>query len=445
MLGPLYKLLGLTRPELRAWASYDWANSAFYTTVVTALFPVWFVRVASAGVPVAVGQRRLLLGTGIAMAISALLAPLLGALADYSAIKKRLLLTCTAIGVVATAAIAFVGGGQWQLSLLCFSIANIGITGSLVFYDALLPHVARPEELDRVSSAGFSLGYLGGGLLLGLNFLCIQYADRLGLPGGDFPVRLSMFSAALWWGLFSIPLWRGVSEPPRKLETDEPARGPRLWLALQRLRETARAIRRFPHAFLMLLAFLAYSDGIGTIIRFAGAFAEERGIPDSTLFGALLAVQFIGVPCALLFAWLARHIGAKRSILIAVGAYAVTCVLAHRLETAADFWRLALLVGLVQGGCQALSRSLFASLIPKHKSAEFFSFFSVSEKLAGLAGPLLFERAIAWTGSSQSAVLSLLVFFVVGAVLLARVDVAAGQRAAQAEEALLRAAEESNP
>jgi UMF1 family MFS transporter len=319
-------------------------------------------------------------------------------------------------------------------------VALIGGAGSFVFYEALLPHIARPEEIDRVSTAGYAMGYLGGGILLALNLLWIQKPEWFGLPSGEgiseagatLPVRLAFVSVAIWWIVFSLPLFRRVPEPSPRLEPDEHPTASPIKVALVRLAETFRELRGYREAFLMLLAFLLYNDGIQTIIKMATAYGTEIGIGQGALIGAILLVQFVGIPCSFLFGMLAGRLGAKQAIFLGLLAYTLISVLGYFMTSAAHFYLLAALVGMVQGGTQALSRSLFASMIPAHKSGEFFGFFSVFEKFAGIFGPLIFAGTIALTGSSRNSLLSVIGFFVVGAIILAFVDVEEGRRAAAA-------------
>jgi MFS transporter, UMF1 family len=436
------KKLGLGRAELRAWAMYDWAASAMQTTIMVAVFPIYFVKVAGAGLQESGATQRLATVNTLALVIIALLSPVLGAISDYRALKKRLLAVFMLIGVAAVVGMYFVEQGDLDLASALFTVSLIGVAGSFVFYEALLPHVARPEEIDRVSTAGYALGYLGGGVLLALNLAWIQRPDWFGLPSGPgltpseatLPVRLAFLSVAVWWVLFSLPLFRRVPEPPATIEPDERPSANPVVTAFTRLRETSRELRSYRHAFLMLLAFLIYNDGIQTIIKMATAYGTELGIGQNALITAILLVQFIGIPCSFLFGILAARIGAKRAIFLGLLAYTVISVLGYFMKTAAHFFVLAGLVGMVQGGTQALSRSLFASMIPHHKSGEFFGFFSVFEKFAGIFGPLIFAGTIAATGSSRNAILSVILFFAVGAWLLARVDVAEGQRIARAAD-----------
>ncbi len=437
---PLLERLGLHRPELRAWALYDWANSAFVCTVVTAVFPIYFSSVAARGLPAAEATSRYAFATTAGLVLAALAAPVLGAFADAAALKKRLLAAFLTLGCLATAGLFLVGPGDWRLAAALFVLATLGLNGSFVFYDALLPHVARPDEVHRVSTAGYALGYLGGGLLLALNLAWIQRPAWFGLPSGPgldaaqatLPARLAFLSVALWWAGFSIPLLRRVPEPPAAggAPSPTPVRD-----ALRALAATGQALRRHPEAGRMLLAFLVYNDGIGTIIRMATIYGTEIGIGQGALIAAVLLVQFLGIPFAFLFGGLAGRLGAKRSILLALAVYAGISVIGFFMTSAAHFFALAVLVAMVQGGAQALSRSLFASLVPAARSGEFFGFFSVMEKVAGVFGPGIFAVAVALTGSSRTAVLSVIAFFAVGALLLARVDVEAGQRAAREAEA----------
>jgi UMF1 family MFS transporter len=435
----LLERLGLHRPELRAWALYDWANSAMVTTVVTAVFPIYFGSVAAAGADPAEATRRHALATTAGLLAVALASPLLGTLADVRPWKKRLLGAFLALGVAATAGLFWVERGDWLLAAVLFVLANVGLNGSFVFYDALLPHVARGEELDRVSTAGYAVGYLGGGLLLALQLAWIQRPAWFGLPAGPdlspaqatLPARLAFLSVAAWWLLFSLPLLRRVREPAVE---PAPAGAGALRLTAERLGRTFRALRGHRQALLMLLAFLVYNDGIGTIIRMATAYGTEIGIGRGDLIAAVLVVQLVGVPCAFLFGALAGRLGSKRAILLGLLAYAGIGVVGYHVRTAAHFFALALLVGAVQGGTQALSRSLFASLVPRHQSGEFFGFFAVTEKVAGVAGPAVFALAITLAGSSRAAVLSIIAFFAVGAALLLAVDVEAGRRAAREAE-----------
>ena len=423
--------LGLHRREIRAWAMYDLANSAFATTIITAIFPVYFTSVAGADLAPGEATRLLARTTTIALTTSALLAPFLGALADVAPIKKRLLGLFTAIGCIAAGCLTLVTRGDWLLAAVCFGIGNIGFTASLTFYDSLLPHIAREDEIDRVSTGGFALGYLGGGVLLALNVAWILSPATFGLRDAGQASRLSFASVALWWFLFSIPLFRRVPEPATRAGHGARSTVQLIKKAFAGLMHTLSEIRRYRNAFLLLIAFVIYADGIGTIQRLATSYGTELGIDQGALITAILMVQFAGIPFAFLFGMLAGRIGAKTSIFIGLAVYVMLTISAYYMKTERDFYVLAFMVATVQGGTQALSRSLFASMIPKARSSEFFGFFSIFEKFGAILGPAVFEMASRATGSSRSAILSVVIFFIAGAAVLSFVNVQEGQAASQ--------------
>ena len=427
--------IGLGRRELRAWAMYDWANSAVQTTIIAAIFPIYFQKVSAAGLAAPVATSRFAWATTIAIVIVAVVAPILGAIADYTPIKKRLLASFLAIGAAATGAMFFLTPGGWQLALGLFILSNVGVASSIVFYDSLLPHIVRDGELDRVSTAGYALGYLGGGVLLAINIVMMANPSWFGLPDRDTAVRASLASVAVWWIVFSIPLFRRVPEP-RALQRDARATGSPIADAFRRLIQTFRELRRYRQAFLLLLAFLVYNDGIQTMIRMATIYGTEIGIDENAMIGALLITQFIGVPFGFLFGMFAGKVGAKRAVFAGLAAYSLITLLGYFMRTATHFFALAVMVGMVQGGTQALSRSLFASMIPKQKSSEFFAFFGVFERYAGILGPAVFAWVVANSGTSRNAILSLLGFFILGGLLLTFVDVNEGRRAAREAERL---------
>ena len=430
--GPRWlQALGLHRRELRGWALYDWANSAFATVIGAAVFPIFYANVAAADLPANEATARYAFTASIALALMALLMPVLGAVADYLGVKKRLLGMFLALGALATATMFFIGRGDWVFASALFVLGNVGLSGANVFYNSLLPHIAREGEVDRVSSAGYALGYLGGGLLLAINLAWILFPETIGLADAEVATRLSFVSVAVWWAGFSIPLFRCVPEPPRRLERDEVAGLNPVRVGVTRLVKTFRKIRGYRHAFLFLLAFLAYNDGIGTINGMAAAYGTEIGLARFHLIGAILAAQFVGMPCTFLTGVLAGRLGAKRTLYLALSAYVVISGLAYFMTTALHFYALAILVGAVVGGSQALSRSLYASLIPRHKSAEFFAFLTVGSKFAGILGPAIFGWVSLLAGSSRLSILAIMAFFVIGMALLTRVDVPVGQRAAR--------------
>ncbi len=420
--------IGLDRPELRAWALYDWANSAFFTVVVTAVFPIYFKQVAAAGMPDAEATARFGWATSAALILVALISPVLGAFGDYTGLRKRLLTLFLFLGAGATAAMYFIESGDWVYASVIFGLGNLGILLSITFYDSLLPHLAGDDEIDRVSTGGFALGYVGGGLLLVAALVLIMKGESFGLPGGTFPTRLSFLVVAIWWVAFSVPLMWRVPEPPPSRAPGE--QGVSVLAVFRRLGETLRDLRRHPQAFLMLIAVLVYNDGITTIYRMATIFGDEIGIPRNDLITAVVLVQFVGFPFAFLFGALAGRIGTKPAILCGLTVYLGISIFGYFVQTTAQFYMLAIAVAMVQGGTQALSRSLFASLIPTSRSSQFFGFFAVAEKFSAVLGPLVFSWVTLWTGSSRYAVLSVIAFFLVGGLLLSRVRVEEGQKQA---------------
>jgi len=428
VLTGLLSRVGLDRPELRAWAMYDWANSAFQTTVITAVFPRFFSDYAAAGLTAVQATARFAWVSTIAAVIIALLGPPLGAFADARAAKKKMLAVSIAIGVVATLLMGLIGRGAWLYAALVFLVGNVAITASFVFYDSLLPHIASHEEMDRVSTAGYALGYVGGGILLVVNLIWILMPSWFGLPSTVAAIKLSFVSVAAWWLVFSIPLFRRVPEPRAVLTAGaRPVRD-----AFGTVWRTFGELRGYRQAFLMLVAFLLYNDGIQTMIKMSSIYGAEAGIDANAQIAAYVLVQFVGIPFSFIFGALAGRIGAKPAIFVALVVYTGISVLGYFMTTAWHFFALAFLVGTVQGGSQALSRSLFARMIPKAKSSEYFGFFSVFEKFAGIAGPALFAVSVTLFGSSRAAVLSVILFFVLGAIVLTRVDVAAGEAEAAA-------------
>jgi len=403
---------------------YDWAISGFQTTVVGAILPIFFRQIACHSLPENHMATAMWGGiSAIAMAAVAILSLIFGPVSDYGNVKKRFLGLFAGLGILFTSSIAMTGPGNWLWVALLFVLASISAAGSEIFYNALLPHITLPNRMDQISARGYAMGYLGGGLLLAVNILMVNMLPQTEIaPGKAVPLtgmQLSFISVAIWWGLFSIPLFQHVSEP-RGATQGWPGRKA-VSVSIRRLRHTFHDIRQYRSAFLLLLAFWFYSDGIGTVIKMATAYGDEIGIGMNDLIGAFLLVQFIGIPCTLFFGRLSKKIGAKYSILIGLSIYACISIGGFFMQTAIHFWILAGCVGLVQGGTQALSRSLYARLIPKEKSAEFFGFFAISGKFAGIAGPALFALTSHLFKNSRYGILCLLVFFLVGGGLLMRV------------------------
>jgi MFS transporter, UMF1 family len=431
--------LGLHRRELRAWALYDVANSAWMTTILQ-MFPIaFFYPYAARGLPADTAGSRFAFGTAAAILAVGLLGPWLGTLADLKGRKKAFLGAFLAVGATLTASLYFVREGQWVLALALYATGNVAVTSSLAFYNALLPGIAAPEELDRVSTAGFALGYLGGGLLFALNGWMMASPGTFGMTSSYEAFRVSCVMVAAWWVLFSIPLFRHVREAPPRLEAGERRGEGAGRVAFRRLRETFRELRgHHEDAVWMLLAFLVYNDAVNTIIRMGTTFADEIGLPQGPVFLAVLMIQFVGMPFAFAFGLLADRIGAKRSIYLALAVYVGIVVAAFWLRTIGQFFAFAFAVAMVMGGIQALSRSLFATLIPRHKAGEMFGFFGVFDRFGGVIGTFVFGVMLSLTGSSRPAILSLVVLFVLGAFLLSRVDLERGRRVAREAEAAAR-------
>ena len=438
MTGPSHNEMEETarrsRCVINSWMMYDWANSAFATVIMAAVFPVYYRSLArNAGLDNADATAAWSYTNAAAMLLIALAGPALGALADITGQKKALLGLFTALGILASACLVWVKGDAYLTGSVVFALGIIGFAGSNIFYESLLPHVAREDELDRVSARGYALGYLGGGLLLVLNLLWLSHPTWFFMPDRDFALRACFVSVALWWLVFSLPLFRHVPEPAGRRR--EPFSVRIVIESFRRLGQTFREVRRYRQLALFLLAFWIYNDGVGTIIKIAVAYGDEIGIGQSDLLLALVITQFVGIPCALAFGRLGPWLGTKRAILLGVAAYTLICVLGFFMKTAAHFYGLAIAVGLVQGGTQALSRSLFATMVPKNESAKFFGLFSTGEKFAGIAGPFLFGLIGQLTGSSRWGILSVALFFVVGAALLLRVNETEGRRVAAAVDA----------
>ena len=401
-----------------AWALYDWANSAFATVVMAGFFPLFFKQYWSNASDSTVSTFQLGLGNAAASLFIVLVAPLLGAIADRGGRRKRFLFAFAAFGIVATGALSTVGEGEWAAALGLFVAATIGFMGANVFYDALLTTVAEAAEWDLVSAFGFALGYLGGGLLFAVNVAMTLSPASFGLSDAAEAVRLSFLGVALWWALFSLPLLRWVHEAPPAA----PLRGLVLLRAgYAQLLDTFHHVRRLRPVFLFLLAYWLYIDGVDTVVRMAVDYGMSLGMETKHLISALLITQFVGFPAALVFGRIGRRWGPRNGIFIALGVYVAVTVGAYFMRSSSDFYLLAVAVGLVQGGIQALSRSFYARLIPPGQSAEFFGFYNMLGKFAALLGPLLVSGVGLASGDPRLGMLSLLLLFLGGGWLLTRV------------------------
>jgi len=407
------------KPVIFSWCLYDWANSAFATTIMAAVLPVFYSTVAAENLPAHLAASYWGYTNSIAMLTIAFLSPLLGALADVGGKRKRYLCRFVCLGIFSTGLLICVGQGDWLKASLLYFLGRIGFGGGNVFYDSLLPFIAKKEDFDRVSSFGYALGYLGGGVLLTLNLAMILKPNLFGLANSQWGSRFSFLSVSFWWAIFSIPLFMYVSEPSARANI----KVNRLWLitGFQQLCCTLRQIKQHREPWKFLLAYWLYNDGIGTIIIMATIFGAEIGIGQKHLIGAILLVQFLGVPCTLFFGQLTKFLETKTCILLGLSVYTLIAAGGYFIRTPLHFWILAILVACVQGGCQALSRSFYGRMIPKGQSAEFFAFYDISAKFAGIIGPALFGLVGQAFGSSRYGIVSLLIFFLSGGILLSRV------------------------
>lgn len=421
----------LRRRPVVAWSLYDWANSAFATTIMAGFFPVFYSAI-SEDLSTEDSQfwfNVTLAAASIAIAISA---PILGAVGDRGGSRKKFLAFFAALGILMTAALAWVHVGQWGMGLLLYGLGTVGFSGANVFYDSMLVDVAEEHELDLVSSLGYSAGYIGGGLLFTANVLMVQKPEWFGLTDAGTAVKASFLSVAVWWGLFTIPLLRDVREQPTE---DQPSSAQAVREGLRQLASTFREIRSFRVLLLFLLAYWIYIDGVNTVIKTAVFFGDKvLGLEQGALITALLLTQFVAFPAALAFGALGQRIGPKPAILIGIAVYLGALVYAWRFLTDEnDFYLLAVAIGLVQGGVQGLSRSLYARLVPASKTAEFFGFFNMVGKFATIFGPLLiaFTPILIPGATDRDGIISLSLLFLVGGFLLSRVDVARGVEAAR--------------
>ena len=408
----------LSNRKVLGWALYDWANSAFATTVLAGLFPILYKEYWNAGVDAAVSTARLGSASSFASLIVALLSPLLGAVADRCGRRKGGLLVFTALGIVMTGALGLVEKGQWELATVCFVLAQIGFAGGLGFYDALLVTVTSPERFDRVSGFGYALGYLGGGVLFAFNVAMVLMPVTFGFEDGASAARFAFFTVALWWAVFALPLFLWVPEgrPVPSIPLSAA-----IGAGFRELAHTLRHILQIRPVAIFLLAYWFYIDGVDTFIRMAVDYGLSLGFKSGDLITALLIVQFVGFPAALFFGWLGEKLGAKTGIWIALAVYAAVTVWATQMQTVSQFYWLAVFIALVQGGVQSLSRSYYARLIPAEKSAEFFGFYNMLGKFAAVIGPALMGAVTLATGSVRTGSLSILLLFGIGALLLAAV------------------------
>lgn len=414
-----------TRHEKRqivAWAFYDWANSGFATVVIAGFFPIFFKEFWSTGVEATESTFRLGIANSIASLIVLVMAPVLGAIADQGALKKRFLLIFAVIGILATAWLGGIDQGLWLYAAIIYVIASVGFSGANVLYDALLIDVAPRHKFDSVSGIGFSLGYLGGGLLFALCIVMTLKPGWFGLTSATQAVQTGFYVTAVWWGVFSLPLFRHVHEKKSEPVSFSAA----LTRGITQLSRTFKEIRKYKAVLIFLSAYWLYIDGVDTIIRMAVDYGLSLGFTAQDLITALLLVQFIGFPSALFFGWLGERIGPKPGILIGLLVYVGITIWAYLISEAWEFYGIAAAIGVVQGGVQALSRSLYARLIPQESAAEFFGFYNFLGRFAAVIGPVLMGWVALATGSTRISILSILVLLVAGGLILTRVNIPDG-------------------
>jgi UMF1 family MFS transporter len=426
-------MTGLNRNAVFGWGMYDWANSAFATTVMAGFFPIFFKQYWSHGTDATVSTARLGLANSLAGVLVAMAAPLLGAIADRSTSRKRFLLVFAALGVLMTSSLTFVAQGNWAMAAFLFVCATVGFSGSNIFYDSLITVVSTEERMDQVSALGFSMGYLGGGVLFAMNVWMTLRPETFGFADAAAAVRFSFLTVGIWWAVFSLPLAFLVKEP----DGEKGVRGRGMVRAgMAQLAGTFREIRHLKTIALFLAAYWLYIDGVDTIVRMAVDYGISIGFEANDLIVALLVTQFVGFPAAIAFGFLGSKIGAKRGILIAIAVYLGLTLWAAFIRERYEFFVMAAVIGLVQGGVQALSRSFYARIIPPDKSAEYFGFYNMLGKFAAVIGPVLmggaglFVRSLGYSSdtATRASITTISILFIAGGMLLLFVDEEKGRR-----------------
>lgn len=399
-----------------SWTLYDWANSAFTLVVVTGFFPIFFRQYWAAEESSSAVTFYLGMVNAAASLVIALLAPFLGTVADLGGLKKRFLGLFAFLGILMTLSLYWVGAGQWQIALLLYLFGSFGFMGANVFYDAMLVDVSSKKDFDQVSAWGYAMGYIGSALLFTLCVWMTLSPQTFGLNNSSEAVRLSFLLVAIWWLLFSLPLFFFV----REKEAVEERRGlfAKSW---RQLLDTLKHLREYKPVVIFLLAYWLYIDGVGSIVRMAVDYGQALGFASNSLIKALLMTQFVAFPAAVMFGYLGAAIGTRRALLLGLGVYILVTIWAATINQTWEFYVLAFAIGMVQGGVQALSRSLYAQLIPRDQAAEFFGFYNLLGKSAAVLGPMMIGGVAILTGSHRLAMLILLVLFIAGAVLLMKV------------------------
>ncbi|WP_237163314.1 MFS transporter [Paenibacillus sp. BIHB 4019] len=408
---------------------YDWANSAFATTMMATVMPIFYSGVAASNLSGTKAEAYWGYTQSIAMLFVAVLSPILGAVADYMGSKIKFLTMFMLMGAASCAAMAFVGEGDWLLASILLIIGTMGFAGGNTFYDALLADGVPMERRDVVSAQGYAYGYMGGGLLLLVNILMIQNFELFGFPTKTFATQMVFITVGIWWLVFSLPLLRSVKEPVKKVKVGF---GTALGKGFTRLRGTLRTLKRYPELLKYMASFLFFNDGINTVVIMATIYGQGIGINTDDMIKALLITQFVGFPCTIVFGRLAARFGSKKLLYVSLWFYVVIVILGYFMTTSLHFYLLAIMVGVVQGGSQAISRSIYSGMVPPSKSGEFFGFLSLSSKFSSVVGPLLFSVVATVTGSTRIAILSLIALFVIGIVLLMFVNLTKGRAEALA-------------
>jgi UMF1 family MFS transporter len=408
------------KKKIFSWALYDWANSTYSTTVMAGFFPVFFKLYWSQGVDATVTTARLGSAISISSLVIAMLSPTLGVMADLKGLKKLFCLSFMVIGVIACGWMTFIPAGDWTSAIMAYGIAMMAFNASCVFYESLMPFVGEPQEMDYISSLGYSLGYLGGGLLFLINVLMHLFPHWFGLKDGTQAVQISFMTVAVWWFVFSIPLARNVPEPHVEISKDN------IWKLTNRSISTLKAtftelIQKERNLLFFMIAYWLYIDGVYTVMTMAVDYGMSIGLGSKDLITALLITQFIGFPCAYYFGVVTKRFGAKGPIMCCIAVYSLTVIAAVWMSEAWHFYLLAAVIGMVQGGVQSLSRSMFARMVPKHKSGEYFGLFNLVGRFASILGPLIVAFTVTLTGNSRVGMVGLLGLFIVGSWLLAMV------------------------
>ncbi|MDA7548567.1 MFS transporter [Candidatus Marinimicrobia bacterium] len=426
----------MNQKKIYSWALYDWANSAFATTVMAGFFPIFFSQYWSDPSNLSISTFYLGLGNSLASIVVALLAPFLGAIADRGSYKKRFLIFFAFLGIVMTVGLGFVAQGMWPIALLVYIFATIGFSGANTFYDSLLPSVSNEQTVDYVSALGYSLGYLGGGILIVVNFLMLSYPESFGLANSTSAIQWSFISVGIWWALFSIPIMLFVEEE-RELETKSIADSIREGIA--QFKSTFNEIKNLKVVATFLLAYWLYIDGVDTTVRMAANFGINLGFGETAIMGALVLVQFVAFFATLLYIKFSDKVGIKNGIYTAIFAYVFIVLGAFFVTEAWHFYILAVLIGCFQGGIQTLSRSLYSRIIPENKSGEFFGFFNMWGKFAAVFGPLIMGSATVLINNAiadqelaaRIGFQSIIVLLLLGAYVFSKVDLAEGEAMAK--------------